>query len=247
MKWNYKLSLTLIAGFAVILPMSSFADDQTQGDKKPETKEAAGKRHEGKVTPQAVTHVSTSTSRISHRGNVQKQGGANNASVAQSHLRHGSATVQQSSVSPATSQGLQSSNQQANNRSRSQTQVSSNQQTYNKGNNYGGLWSAANTHSDWSRNGEHHWNNHNYRWYGGGWLIIDGGFSPYYSTAGYSNTGSTVSNVQIGLANQGYYHGAIDGDIGPGTRNAIANYQGDHDLRVTGHINDPLLQSLQLE
>jgi hypothetical protein len=149
-------------------------------------------------------------------------------------------TVQQSAVSSATSRSLQSSTRQGRSQ-QVQTQVSSNQ-TYNKGNNYGGLWFAGDTHSDWNRNGEHFWNNHNYRWYEGGWLIIDGGYNPYY-TGGVS----TVSSVQMKLADQGYYRGPIDGDMGPGTRNAIADYQSDYDLRVTGHINDPLLQSLRLE
>ena len=55
-----------------------------------------------------------------------------------------------------------------------------------------------------------------------------------------------MGSVQYVLSNQGYYRGPIDGDIGPGTRNAIASYQGDHGLQVTGRINDPLLQSLGL-
>jgi len=53
--------------------------------------------------------------------------------------------------------------------------------------------------------------------------------------------------VQQSLSQQGYYNGPIDGDIGPGSSNAIANYQSDHGLTPTGQINDPLLQSLGLE
>jgi peptidoglycan hydrolase-like protein with peptidoglycan-binding domain len=33
---------------------------------------------------------------------------------------------------------------------------------------------------------------------------------------------------------QGYYHGRIDGILGPQTRRAIARYQSDQGLRVTG-------------
>ena len=128
-----------------------------------------------------------------------------------------------------------------------QVQVSSNQRSYTKSNNYGGLWYPENSHSDWNRDGRHYYNHHNYRWYDGGWIIIDGGYTPSYSTRVYSTGGSVASNVQARLADKGYYRGPIDGDIGPGTRNAIANYQGDHDLRVTGRINDSLLESLRLE
>ena len=161
---------------------------------------------------------------------------ASGGRLRRNNVSNGVATVQQSSALPVTSGRLQSVGQ------RTQSRMGYNQQ-YNRTNNYGGLWYAGNTHSDWSRDGEHSWNHHNYRWYDGGWLIIDGGYTPAY----YSNTGSTVSDVQATLADQGYYHGSIDGDIGPGTRSAIANYQGDNDLRVTGRINDPLLRSLRLE
>jgi len=147
----------------------------------------------------------------------------------------------QSNNAITTSRSVQSSSR-LERAQRGQAQVYSNQKTYNKSNNYGGLWFAENTHSDWKRDSHYYWNHHNYRWYDGGWLIIDGGYSPY----GF-NSGSTASNVQMSLANQGYYDGAIDGDIGPGTRNAIADYQSDHELRVTGRINDSLLQSLQIE
>jgi hypothetical protein len=131
-----------------------------------------------------------------------------------------------------------------------QYQVTPNAQ-YNRNNNYGGLWTQANTHNDWNHNGQHYWNNHNYRWYEGGWLIIDGFFNPYYSNGnvGYYNNasyGSTASSVQSRLAELGYYNGSIDGDVGPGTRNAIVNFQRDNNLYVSGRITNELLQSLQL-
>ena len=53
--------------------------------------------------------------------------------------------------------------------------------------------------------------------------------------------------MQTSLSNLGYYNGPIDGDAGPGTHNAIASYQTDHNLDVTGHINGDLLSSLQLQ
>jgi hypothetical protein len=51
-------------------------------------------------------------------------------------------------------------------------------------------------------------------------------------------------SVQRALARRGYYHGPIDGDIGPGSRSAIARYQRDHGFAVTGTINSTLLRAL---
>jgi peptidoglycan hydrolase-like protein with peptidoglycan-binding domain len=44
----------------------------------------------------------------------------------------------------------------------------------------------------------------------------------------------------------GYYRGAVDGHIGPMTRNAIGRYQTSHRLPVTQRIDESLLQSLRL-
>jgi hypothetical protein len=67
--------------------------------------------------------------------------------------------------------------------------------------------------------------------------------APTYST--YSTSiDSTAATVQQALADAGYYHGAIDGVVGPATISAITAYQRDNGLPVTGAIDDPLLQSL---
>jgi len=127
---------------------------------------------------------------------------------------------------------------------RTQIEVSSNQRSYTKTNHYGGLWFPENSHHDWNRSGDHYYNSHHYRWYEGGWLIIDAGYNPYDES--YTD-GRMAQRVQARLAERGYYRGPVDGDIGPGTRRAIADYQSDHDLRVTGRINEPLLIALRLE
>lgn len=59
-------------------------------------------------------------------------------------------------------------------------------------------------------------------------------------------TSSVDASVQRALARRGYYHGPIDGDIGPGSRRAIANYQRARGLHVTGSITPSLLRSLGL-
>jgi len=39
-----------------------------------------------------------------------------------------------------------------------------------------------------------------------------------------------IANVQATLQQQGYYRGEVDGELGPLTRAALANYQRDHGL-----------------
>src|SRR5213594_3011063 len=54
-----------------------------------------------------------------------------------------------------------------------------------------------------------------------------GGYN-YGSGYGYSdNSGSRVAELQSRLARAGYYHGAIDGIMGPATRRAIRAYERD--------------------
>lgn len=67
----------------------------------------------------------------------------------------------------------------------------------------------------------------------------------YYSNESYrSNSGGAA--VQRALARRGYYQGSIDGAIGAQSRRAIARYQQDNGLRVTGDINSSLINSLGL-
>lgn len=53
-----------------------------------------------------------------------------------------------------------------------------------------------------------------------------------------------VEEVQIALQKRGYYRGAIDGDAGPRSRAAIAQFQADANLPVTGKTSAPLLRQL---
>lgn len=70
----------------------------------------------------------------------------------------------------------------------------------------------------------------------------------YYGQNGYGdeNTNSTVAAAQQRLAREGYYRGQIDGVLGPGTRAAIAQYQSNHGLHVTGALSSDTLQALGL-
>lgn len=78
----------------------------------------------------------------------------------------------------------------------------------------------------------------------------DGYYDDRYAANQYSesdsNADSSVSQVQAALAREGYYHGAIDGSIGPATRNALRRFQRSHGLDATGQIDQPLLEALGL-
>ncbi len=67
----------------------------------------------------------------------------------------------------------------------------------------------------------------------------------YYSREIFRSNSADAA-VQGALARRGYYQGPIDGEIGPISNRAIARYQQDRGLRVTGTINPSLLQSLGL-
>jgi hypothetical protein len=55
---------------------------------------------------------------------------------------------------------------------------------------------------------------------------------------------SMAKRVQRQLASAGYYHGAIDGVLGEGTRRAIRNYERDNGLVVDGRIDDRLIATM---
>jgi hypothetical protein len=62
-----------------------------------------------------------------------------------------------------------------------------------------------------------------------------------------SGSDTLAMDVQRALRRRGYYHSSIDGDIGPGTRQAIRSYQIKNRLPVTGRIDSSLLRSLDLQ
>ena len=53
-----------------------------------------------------------------------------------------------------------------------------------------------------------------------------------------------VNEVQRGLAERGYYTGALDGLIGPATREAVRRFQADAGLPVTGIVDQRLAGEL---
>ncbi|HET6888992.1 MAG TPA: peptidoglycan-binding domain-containing protein [Candidatus Udaeobacter sp.] len=73
------------------------------------------------------------------------------------------------------------------------------------------------------------------------------GVQPDYNAAdanGAPVPDPTVEATQERLAQLGYYNGPVDGIFGPTTRDAVANYQIDNQLDVTGSLSPDTLQSL---
>jgi hypothetical protein len=95
-----------------------------------------------------------------------------------------------------------------------------------------------------------------------GYYFLDGsywypawGYDPlqsYYDYDGpvytYSNLlpDEVIANVQTALQNAGYYYGEITGSLGVDTRAAIANFQRDNGLQITGAIDEATVEALGL-
>jgi hypothetical protein len=99
----------------------------------------------------------------------------------------------------------------------------------------------------------------NYPYYGyySSWPYASYGYYPYSYYGGYSNAYSyyqpghgydtpTVAAVQRRLGELGYYHGTVDGVMGPRTRGAIAAFESRHGMTVDGVITTRLLDRIGL-
>jgi hypothetical protein len=98
-----------------------------------------------------------------------------------------------------------------------------------------------------------------YPYYGyySSWPYASYGYYPYSYYGGYSNASSyyqpgygydaaTVAAVQRRLGELGYYHGTVDGAIGPQTRGAIAAFESRNGMNVDGMITTRLLDRIGL-
>ncbi len=98
---------------------------------------------------------------------------------------------------------------------------------------------------------------------GGGWYFWDSGYwypawgydtaaayypydGPIYSGSHARQLDQVIADVQSLLQEQGFYHGEVDGLLGPLTRQALAEYQSAHGLYATQTIDQPTLESLGL-
>ncbi|HLW34163.1 MAG TPA: peptidoglycan-binding domain-containing protein [Chthoniobacterales bacterium] len=57
---------------------------------------------------------------------------------------------------------------------------------------------------------------------------------------------STVAGAQDRLTQEGFYHGQIDGVLGPETRHAIVRFQTKHGLRISGELSNDTLNAMGL-
>lgn len=77
-------------------------------------------------------------------------------------------------------------------------------------------------------------------------------FQTYYDYDGpiytYSNLlpDEVIANVQTALQDAGYYFGEITGSLGVDTRAALANFQRDYSLPITGAIDEETVEALGL-
>lgn len=112
-------------------------------------------------------------------------------------------------------------------------------------------------HRDW-------WRSHYTRFalFGAGYYFWDSGYwypaygyDPAYNTYSYEEPiygyndlepGQVIASVQTELQRLGYYRYAVDGQMGPMTRAAIADFQRDNGLAITSAIDEPTLQTLGL-
>ena len=86
--------------------------------------------------------------------------------------------------------------------------------------------------------------------YYGGYPYGSGYYAPYSQRYTAYDRGitddATVAAVQRRLARGGYYHGAVDGVIGPGTRTAVRAFEQNNGLPVDGVIDPQLLRTMGL-
>jgi hypothetical protein len=126
------------------------------------------------------------------------------------------------------------------------------------------------SYSDALRRNWHEWRNRN--WWRqhcntivfvtGGYYFLDAGYwypawgydplNSYYDYDGpiytYGNLlpDQVIANVQVALQDAGYYFGPITGSLSVETRAALANYQRDQGLIITGAIDEPTVELLGL-
>lgn len=118
-----------------------------------------------------------------------------------------------------------------------------------------------NYHPAWHDHLWYHSHYHNVILIGGGWYYWNAGYwfpawgydpgvayypydGPIYVGANATPPDQMIADVQGALQEQGYYHGDVDGLLGPQTRAALADYQQAQGLETTAAMDEPTLQSL---
>jgi hypothetical protein len=118
-------------------------------------------------------------------------------------------------------------------------------------------------HPQWHDQGWWHSHHNHILLIGGGWYYWNAGY--WYPAWGYDESAAyypydgpiyvgnnptpldqVVADVQTTLQEQGYYHGEVDGLVGPLTQEALAAYQSAQGLEQTAAIDQPTLEALGL-
>jgi hypothetical protein len=129
-----------------------------------------------------------------------------------------------------------------------------------KGNHYAAFRSYR---PQWHDRGWWHSHHNHVSLIGGGWYYWNDGY--WYPAWGYDDSAAyypydgpiyvgnnatpfdqIVADVQTSLQEQGYYHGEVDGLVGPLTQEALAAYQSAQGLDATAAIDEPTLAALGL-
>jgi putative peptidoglycan binding protein len=141
-------------------------------------------------------------------------------------------------------------------------------------NGHGKKWHNKRDHVGFDEASRRHWHEwHDRNWWhdhcqtivfvNTGFYFLDGsywypayGYDPlatYYDYDGpvytYSNLlpDEVIANVQTALQDAGYYYGPITGSLSVDTRAAIANFQRDYGLQISGAIDEPTVEALGLD
>lgn len=134
-------------------------------------------------------------------------------------------------------------------------------------------WHDRNDRPNYSDALRHHWHEwHDRNWWHnhcdtivfviGGYYFLDGnywypawGYDPLQSYYDYDGPIYTygdllpdevIANVQTALQDAGYYFGAVTGSLNFETRTALANFQRDYGLEISGAIDEPTVETLGL-
>jgi hypothetical protein len=214
-------------------------------------KDHGGNKGKAKVHAQAAGHPGKGKQKVAKKQEARGPVGASHQVKAKPQKfatsRQAKARPQEVAVSrnvPASRQYTSRGNNYSNSAYDGQRNYSRSNRNYDYGNDNRGRYAFA-SHRGWNQGNEYNWNGNRYRWYDNGWFIIGPSIAVVSQPAPvvYSS-GSLGVSVQSALARQGYYRGPIDGIVGSGTRSAIAAYQQDNGLAVTGTITDGLRNNL---
>lgn len=228
--------------------------------------------HYSRSAPRFSTSASRYSSRAAYHNRTYSRSGSSPRLSSQAKYRNRTAyQSRQRAVNRTTAL-----NPRADSRVDSRNAANRRAAVRSQGFNNNGARVAGSHTRNWNRNRDHNWNGNRCRWRHNHWVIIgpwypwgygwgygygypygaysyydDGYYDDRYAASEYSeydsgNADSSVSQVQAALAREGYYHGAIDGSIGPATRNALRRYQRNRGLDATGRIDQPVLEALGL-